>query len=482
MASTKLIKSRNMPKPAAKKPTGLLDLPLELQIMIFKRVLDEPILWDRQHRNGCRFRPTRTNVMAQPPFMSQRVFVDAEYALHCGPYDAPKGFSLAETWTACKCAKRRGVNLLAVNRHIFWVARPLLWSKTTFCFFDATEFAACIAVTTPGSRGLIRSVSVQTFRGLVGWQDYRVCLRSKFPDGRDRPSGVFPYKQKCVKAMWRALLEMPELENLGIPWQYLTTEVFDSMDAAQLVQSHQYLEGLGELELTHFGLHGGNLDPDDEPGDFWVELFDGKCLSSLAGWSHRVQLAPWLKQEAAPGAPGAYPPPFPENLTSLQEGVVEDCEEDVYAEVRNHVMVQDHNTFKARGICWTRPRDDILASDGRLDLDTFHGQLISFKLYNMPLSKDACEKQRAARAARFDEGAECGKQSHRGSRRRSPELSLINCFDRMCMDEYNYSTRGLTPNTPVYEEIMAPAVAAKPVKSKRVRVKKNRRGSKGKQE
>ncbi|OAA35224.1 hypothetical protein BBO_08826 [Beauveria brongniartii RCEF 3172] len=275
------------------EPINLLNLPLEVQLQIYDYALSDPDLCDRRHRNGCNLCPLTQQEMNQPPFMWHRVVVDAvpkpgprEQVALSSNYGLPKAFSLAKTWTACDCGKRRGIHILRTNRYIFSVAAHMLWSRGSLCFFDATEFAACIEATSPGTRALIRGVRIMSL--LNGETlDPRVCLRSQGDNGQERPSAVHPWEHRCLPEFWIALQLLPRLQHLTIPHRYL--KGLQNMTDDQFFKTRAYLARLGCIYLTHL-----NLSPRDRGFTKTTpEISTSSGLpSSAAGPWHRCMVFP----------------------------------------------------------------------------------------------------------------------------------------------------------------------------------------------
>ncbi|ATY61357.1 hypothetical protein A9K55_008517 [Cordyceps militaris] len=445
---------------AATKLTGLLRLPLELQRHIFKLVLHEPNLWDRRHHDGCKLRPVTPKAMAQPPFMSHRVFVEAVYAsrqhaprcprwlkcVECDPssaalYERPTSFRLAKTWTWCTCGKRTGVNLLRANRHIFSVAAPIFWSGNTFSFFDVSEFAACIAATSPGTRDLIRGASIVTFQ-LQRWLDARVCLRSRDLEGHVLPEGVLTWQQKCLTALWPALKSLPKLKRLALPAHYLETAMFDRLPADERRPMRQYLALLDEMDLTNLGLCGGVTGGGHYRAlaNFWKRFFDGELQQTLCGFTLRIRINDRLRDFSANF-------PYTSRLSQW------DFLTNVYDAVEAQLMVDDTDK---RGRAWRRPNDDVTGGTGTATVSV-SGCFRQVTLYNMPLTEDACVRNQQAQTT--GPGTE--------KRRQNPGRYLPNSFEALRLADYRCSFKDLTD-----DEADRPKA---PPRRKRMRVKKNRR-------
>ncbi|TQW00661.1 hypothetical protein V2A60_001722 [Cordyceps javanica] len=486
---------------AAKQPFKLLHLPTEIQERIFWFAVHDPDLMDRRHRDGCDLLPVNEHAVAQPPFMSQRVFVDAVYQRdkqgqtgtynYLNMFDPPESFRLTETWTYCNCAKRSGINLLLTNRWIFSIAAPFFWSENTFSFFDATEFVACMAVTSTGTRALIRSVSVVTFR-LRGFLDARVHLSSKTPRGKSCLGGIFPWGTKCLPIFWRTLQLLPKLKSLAIPPCYLDCNVFLDTDA-NLDKLRPYLERLEEIHLTYLSIFGGDAssiqDCFCERQNFWASFFSGRSLESLGGFSHRVHLSDWLEDEDGQSVPNSM---FEQRLWRIRQFFDWDLFDRIYEALHAGLMTVDLQTFGSRNY-WRRPNYEAVSDTGTATIqlvfsDGEQEELLhqDFTFYNMPAGKDACAKNRLLLESRRAEEYLLGDEFEdrivsQGRRRkiltrRMPRAMFchVNCISR---EEARYAARGLEAAALASELFPPPQVTQEPPRTKRKRVKKNRRGN-----
>ncbi|KAM3504906.1 hypothetical protein MY10362_003282 [Beauveria mimosiformis] len=453
------------------EPINLLNLPLEVQLQIYDYALSDPDLFDRRHRGGCDLCPLTQQEMNQPPFLWHRVVVDAvpksgpgEQAELSSIRGLPKAFSLAKTWTACDCGKRRGINLLRTNRHIFSVAAHMLWSRGSLCFFDATEFAACVEATSPGTRALIRGVRIMSLSNGVSL-DSRVCLRSQGDNGLDRPSAVYPWEYRCLPEFWIALQLLPKLQNLTIPHRYLN--VFRSMTDDQFFKARAYLARLGYIYFTHLALtprdFGSYRAFYSDINDFWAAFFSGRALVSLYGFSERVDTTTWLD-----GITNLHPrdalnhrvnPLLLQNLAgrTLQATLMQ-------------AMEQDRTTI--RGFNWLRPQARVIAGGGTVtvSLDDTATSKVVVTFYNVPLSKDACVNSNLALASRRARIERLGRSFEAGQRKRKlAREEMIRRFEALRLRD-TYGLRNITG------KLRVPKPIVEPPPTKRVRTKKNRRG------
>ncbi|KAM3525214.1 hypothetical protein MY4038_007406 [Beauveria bassiana] len=446
-------------------------MPLEVQLQIYDYALSDPDLWDRRHRPGCDLCPLTQQEMNQPPFMWHRVVVDAipkpgkgEQVALSSIYGLPKAFSLAKTWTACDCGKRRGIHLLRTNRHIFSVAVHMLWSRGSFCFFDATEFAACVEATSPGTRALIRGVSIMSLSN-GNALDSRVCLRSQGDNGLDRPSAVYPWEDRCLPEFWLALQLLPMLQYLSIPHRYLN--VIHTITDDLFFKTKEYLARLGYMYFTRlvltprdWGLYQGYFHG---PDNFWAAFFSGRTLASLYGFSERVDTTTWLD-----GITNLDPRDAFNHRVNLI--LSQNLAGRTMQATQMQAMERDSTTIAGKN--WLRPQTRVIAGGGTttVSLDDTGTLKVAVTFYNAPLSKDSCVNSNLALASRRAELERLGRKFEAGQRKRKlAREEMIRRFKALL----SYDTYTLRK---MVGKLRVPKPIVEPPPTKRVRTKKNRRG------
>ncbi|KAM3557801.1 hypothetical protein MY1884_004310 [Beauveria asiatica] len=445
-------------------------MPLEVQLQIYEYALGDPDLWDRRHRGGCDLCPLTQQDLNQPPFMSHRVVVDAvpkpgpgEQVALSSIYRVPKAFFLAKTWTACDCGKRRGIHLLRTNRHIFSVAAHMLWSRGSLCFSDATEFAACMEATSPGTRALIRGVSIMSLLN-EETLDSRVCLRSQGDNGLDRPSAVYPWDYQCLPEFWIALQLLPGLQHLAIPYRYLN--VFQTITDDQFFKTKAYLARLGYIYLTHLALTTNDFRHYRIHGmtnDFWAASFSGRTLVSLYGFSERVDTTTWLD-----GITNLDPRDALHNRVDLllSQNLVH------RTPPATEMQAMELHSATIRGFPLLRPQAHVIAAGGTVtvSIDPTGTSKVDVTFYNVPLSRKACVNSNLALASRRAELERLGRGFEAGQRKR--ELAREEMFrhfeDLRLRDEHGLRN--------IIGKLRVPKPIVEPPPTKRVRTKKNRRG------
>ncbi|KAM3483842.1 hypothetical protein MY8738_002739 [Beauveria namnaoensis] len=461
-----------MPRPR-QEPINLLNMPLEVQLQIYDYALSDPDLWDRRHCPGCDLCPLTQQEMNQPPFMWHRVVVDAvpkagkgEQVALSSIHGLPKAFSLAKTWTACDCGKRRGIHLLRTNRHIFSVAAHMLWSRGSFCFFDAIEFAACVEATSPGTRALIRGVSIMSLSNGIAL-DSHVCLRSQGDNGLDRPSAVYPWEDRCLPEFWLSLQLLPRLKQLSIPERYLN--VFHTITDDLFFKTKAYLARLGYMYWTHLsliprdvGLYRGYFHG---PDNFWAAFFSGRTLASLYGFFERVDTTTWLD-----GIPNLHPRDALDHRVNLI--LSQNLAGRTIQATRMQAMEWDSTTIAGKH--WLRPQTRVIAAGGTttVSLDDTGTLKVVVTFYNAPLSRDACVNSNLALANCRAELERLGRRLEAGQRkRRLAREEMIRHFEALLPHDI-YTLRKIEGGLRVPKPIVEPP----PPPTKRVRTKKNRRG------
>ncbi|KAJ4153959.1 hypothetical protein LMH87_010424 [Akanthomyces muscarius] len=278
-------------------PFNLFGLPVELQIIIFKFTLQDPTLWDRHHRDGCNLRPTEEGVIEHPPWIWHRPIIGAVRSEHTKKTGTalcsyPVSYTLVNTWKFCNCAKRSGISLLRTNCYAFSVAAPLFWSKARFCFFDAAEFAACVAATSSRTRALIRDVSIVSSES---WRmrDMRVCIQNMGASMDGRADKSFYLYSKLV--FRNALKHLPGLEHLAVPsdFVYFFTRT-NQLGEYEITDTLMDLLQLRFLELTQMRLFGGSSNLRqymlDDRVDFWAALYRNRGWASFVAYSRRFDV------------------------------------------------------------------------------------------------------------------------------------------------------------------------------------------------
>ncbi|KAJ6783844.1 hypothetical protein PWT90_08012 [Aphanocladium album] len=283
-----------------REPLSLFHMPTEIQLQIYEYVFaDEPILWDRRHRDECNLRPTKKSAVEHPPWIWHRPIVDVTcpkneqecsknpcHELHAAQY------TLAGTWKFCGCARRASLSLLRTNRHIFSIAAPMFWSKATFCFFDPLEFMACMRATSPGTRALMRGVSILSLNAHAR-ADGRVLVRRRTHGGRLLDQRHTWYVH-TMPAFWDTVLLLPGLERLGVPSRFAAH--FDDkrpLRGPSLRDIAVGLPRLPELELTSLGFISPSMSESLLHGEefrFWSTFYNHPNWSTFVAFSHRMDL------------------------------------------------------------------------------------------------------------------------------------------------------------------------------------------------
>ncbi|KAJ5004773.1 hypothetical protein K4K48_009007 [Colletotrichum sp. SAR 10_66] len=134
----------------------LLGLPLELRTQIWRAALVSPPKHSLDHHADCHFRQNHTRTSIEPPahLVLEPTLELVEPRLY--PWDAP---------SQCRCAKRRGLNLLLASRQVHAEAAPLFWGENTFVFESSDEFTVAVGSDLREAyRRLLRSVYVGGFQ------------------------------------------------------------------------------------------------------------------------------------------------------------------------------------------------------------------------------------------------------------------------------------------------------------------------------
>lgn len=471
-------------------PTSLLDMPLEIQLQIFKYTLSDPILWERRHRPGCDLCPTEVGVMEQPPFMWHRPIVHAVYRQgkrkrqnrnkNPDPNydDTPDRFSLAETWTFCDCGKRAGIGLLRTNRHIFSIAAPIFWSQGDFCFFDATEFAACISITSTGTRSLIRGVNISYMKNLYCPLDMRVCLQSKTDKGEDYDGGPLVWATKCLPAFWEALPLLKRLEHLSLPPSYLDEAAFRNLSVSEHKVLRPCLHRLRALDLAEMFSFGGTEDGtfcaySGGQENFWKLLFKKTSVTSICSYSERVPLWEWLHYG---------PKALPETLHRLQNHTRSRFRSALLWGVQKQMVYRSRSLDTGELIGWRAPTDLV---GGIMTIPMNGGDNYyydgDFTLYNLPWDKETCDKNKFALSRRRDEEKAMGGDGRYDARQRKiTRREQIRKFVSMRSDEHSIRLNNISPTRPAANIRRDPPAGMLEIQPKRQRAKKGRRGYKAK--
>jgi hypothetical protein len=169
------------PESAWEPRRGFFGLPPELRDVIYNMVLIEPPKWERRHSPLCDLCPRHTNKFERPVFDDQLT--------RC---------------TTCKL--RQNTGLLLANRQVHRETASIFWSRNTFCFRTATEFAKDVGkVLRPEYRQLLQHVSILR----VNWQVYQIgWLRAH----GERRGAI----DVGTEGMWNALLQCTALRRVEI--------------------------------------------------------------------------------------------------------------------------------------------------------------------------------------------------------------------------------------------------------------------------
>lgn len=386
-----------------RQPTGLFHLPPDIQLLIYEYALEEPNLWERRHRDGCDLCPTNDGALEHPPWVWHRPIIDANLPSNkkrdydpSPPETIARRYTLAATWKFCSCAVRTGINLLCTNRHIFSLAAPIFWSRSKFCFFDPVELFVCITATSPGTRALIRHVSIRTIRAEAGL-DPRVCIRD--------PTRSYQRHRFFSHLLWNGLELLPGLESLDAPiyhfHDFFNEESFGSSEdgLGELLPKIPHLTRL-ELSDVVFSSKTTELREDmmgDDAVTFWDALYANAIPASFASYSLQFDVGK-LRDDT-----------LPEVLIAIQLKIFHD-QNDVRAWIYSVTGDNWPETSVARLAarsdgCQTVPvparREPVGDDEGKWSGDAeSRPTAIDATFYSVPPSKDARERRRRAQGKR----------------------------------------------------------------------------------
>ncbi|KAF4433231.1 hypothetical protein CGCF415_v009913 [Colletotrichum fructicola] len=232
----------------------LLGLPLELRTQIWRAALVSPPKHSLDHHADCHFRQNHTRTSIEPPahLVLEPAVELVEPRLY--PWDAP---------SQCRCAKRRGLNLLLASRQVHAEAAPLFWGENTFVFESSDEFTVAVGSRLREAyRRLLRSVYVG------GFQEADKSLKTSV----NLFTGEYleqPIQRWCQ--FWGVLNQCRGLRELAIRPEVVRKH------AVYLAKLRERLPELRKLEMTYVGKHK-----------------DRSCLyrrdwGSFRGWDRDVQ-------------------------------------------------------------------------------------------------------------------------------------------------------------------------------------------------